>query len=151
MFCFAQVSKTISLVAGRLCGQSGPTQFAAPQSSFVIRCLGLVMRLAQNSFSFLSFPHRLQSGALVGISPGSGAFALRPNSGLIGPQSVIPIVCPGLILNFVQHSFSLVFGSLSNCFEGSQFGGSSVQSLSPSGLTPRSSGPDCVGPLNFFR
>ena len=151
MFCFVQVSKAISLGAGRHCDQSGPTQFPAPHSSFVIRCLGRVMRLAQHSLSFRSFPLGLQSGGLVGISLGSRACALRANSGLIGPQSVIPIFGPGLILKLVQHSFSLGFRALSNGFEGSQFGGSWLQSLSPSGLTPRSSGPDCVGPLNFFR
>ena len=149
--CAVIVSKAISLGAGRLCDQSGPTQFPAPQTSFVIRCLGRVMRLAQHSLSFLSFPFELQSGAFVGISPGSRACAQRANSGFIGPQSVTPRFCPGLILQLVQHSFPLGFRSLSNGFEGSQFGGSWLQSLSPSGLTPRSSGPDCVGPLNFFR
>ena len=149
--CAVIVSKAISLGTGRLCDQSGPTQFAAPQSAFVIRCLGRVMRLAQHSLSFLSFPFELQSGAFVGISPGSRACAQRANSGLIGPQSVIPIFCPGLILKPVQHSFSLGFRSSSGFIAGSRFGGSFFQNQCPSGLTPRSSGPDCVGPLNFFR
>ena len=149
--CAVIVSKAISLGAGRLCDQSWPTQFAAPQSTFVIRCLGRVMRLAQHSLSFRSFPLGLQNGGLVGISLGSRAFAQRPNSGLIRQISVIPVLCAGRILKLFQHSFPLGFRSLSNGFEGSRFGGSWLQSLSPSGLTPRSSGPDCVGPLNFFR
>ena len=149
--CAVNVSKAISLGLGRPSDQSDPTQFSVPQSSFVIRCLRRVMRIAQHSSSLFSFPLGLQNGFLVGISPGSRACAQRSNSGLISPQSVIPIVFPRLILKLVQHSFSSVFGSPSNCLEGSQFGGSCLQSLSPSGLTPRSSGPDCVGPLNFFR
>ena len=67
------------------------------------------------------------------------------------PTFRIPFGCTGLIMNSVRHSFSLGFRSPSGFIAGSRFGGSFFQSQCPSGLTPRSSGPDCVGPLNFFR
>ena len=95
--------------------------------------------------------HRAAKRRLVRDFRCSRAFAQHPNSGFIGPRSTVPIGGSGRIMKLAQHSFSFGFGSLSVCFQGSQFGGSWLQSQSPSGLTPRSSGPGCAGPLNFFR
>ena len=57
----------------------------------------------------------------------------------------------GRIMKHYRHSFSSMFRSSSGSKMTSRFGGSFLQNQCPSGLTPRSSGPDCVGPLNFFR
>ena len=89
--CAVKVSKAISLGADRLSDQSGPTPFATPQSSFVIRCLGRVTRLAQQSLAVLSFPLGLQSGGWVFISMPPGALALRLRSKSNGPHSTSPL------------------------------------------------------------
>ena len=149
--CDVIVSEASPLGAGRLCDQSGPTQFPAPQSSFVIRCLSHVTRLAHQSLSGIVLPPRAAKRGLCLHFIGSRAFAKRLNPSFISPQSVIPTFFSGLIMKCTQHSFSLGVRSPSCFIAGSRFGGSFSQSQFPSGLTPRSSGPGCAGPLNFFR